>query len=185
MKIRPTFTDQWDVADFLTINNRFSYTHREIDAMRNNDSMTAVNSTSGTRIVTTGPTDELMGRQLRWQNDSDNFIDYQLEPVWKFYTGGIHHTLLTGFEYQRQVMDTNRVTADLNPITNIFAPVPPETSPVTLPHPFMCDKTHSCDNDNLVANYYALYATDQMDLTESGSCASERARIGSTPSSIR
>ena len=134
--------------------------------MRNNDSMTTVNSTSGTRIVTTGPTDELMGRQLRWQNDSDNFIDYQLEPVWKFYTGGIHHTLLTGFEYQRQVMDTNRVTADLNPITNIFAPVPPETSPGNLPHPFMCDKTHSCDNDNLVANYYGLYATDQMDLTE-------------------
>ena len=162
--IRPTFTDQWDVSDLLTINNRFSYTHREIDAMRNNDSMTAVNSTSGTRIVTTGPTDELMGRQLRLQNDSDNFFDYQLEPVWKFYTGGIHHTLLTGFEYQRQVMDTNRVTADLPNIVNIFAPTPPETSPGALT--FKCDKTHSCDNDNLIANYYGLYATDQMDLTD-------------------
>ena len=66
---------------------------------------------------------------MRAQNDSDNFFDYQFEPVWKFYTGGIHHTLLTGFEYQRQVMDTNRVTADLPNIANIFAPAPPETSP--------------------------------------------------------
>src|SRR6202012_3300618 len=96
--IRPTFTDQWDVADFLTINNRFSYTHRGIDAMRNNDSMAAVNAASGTRIVTTGPTDELEGRQLRFQNDSDDFFDYQLEPIWKFHTGGVHHTLLTGVE---------------------------------------------------------------------------------------
>ncbi len=162
--IRPTFADKWDVNDYLTINNRLSYTHRDIDAMRNNDSMTAVNSTSGTRIVTTGPTDELMGRQLRLQNDSDNFFDYQLEPVWKFYTGGIHHTLLTGFEYQRQVMDTNRVTANLPDITNIFAPTPPELSPAGLS--FLCDAKHSCDNDHLMANYYGFYATDQMDLTD-------------------
>ena len=162
--IRPTFTDKWDITNFLTINNRFSYTHREIDAMRNNDSMTAFNSTSGTRIVNVGGIDELMGRQLRAQNDSDNFFDYQFEPVWKFYTGSIHHTLLTGFEYQRQVMDTNRVTADLPNITNIFAPVPPELSPASLK--FQCDAKHSCDDDHLVANYYGLYATDQMDLTE-------------------
>ena len=118
--IRPTLTDKWDVSDFLTINNRFSYTHRDIDVMRNNDSMTAMNSSSGTRIVTVNGVDELMGRQLRWQNDSDAFFDYQFEPVWKFYTGGIHHTLLTGFEYQNQVMDTYRVTADLPSITNIL-----------------------------------------------------------------
>jgi len=165
--VRPTFTDQWDVTDFLTINNRFSYTHREIDAMRNNDSMTAINSTSGTHLQTNPDgTISLVGRQLRFQNDSDNYFDYQFEPVWKFYTGGIHHTLLTGFEYQRQDMNTFRETADLNPIANIFAPVPPETSPGALPHPFMCDAKHSCDNDNLVANYYGLYATDQMDLTD-------------------
>jgi iron complex outermembrane receptor protein len=162
--IRPTFTDKWDITDYLTINNRFSYTRRDIDVMRNNDSMTAMNSGSGTRIVTVNGVDELMGRQLRWQNDSDAFFDYQFEPVWKFYTGGIHHTLLTGFEYQNQVMDTYRVTADLPNITNIFAPVPPELSPAGLT--FKCDSSHSCDNNHLVANYYGLYATDQMDLTE-------------------
>ena len=153
--IRPTFTDKWDITNYLTINNRFSYTHREIDAMRNNDSMSA----GGTHISG----DELVGRQLRAQNDSDNFFDYQFEPVWKFYTGGIHHALLTGFEYQRQVMDTNRVTADLPNINNIFAPVTTET-PNSLT--FQCDAKHSCDNDHLVANYYGLYATDQMDLTD-------------------
>ena len=162
--VRPTFSDQWDITNFLTINNRFSYVHREIDAMRNNDSMTAPNSSSGTRVVTNPDGSiSLHGRQLRYQNDSDNFFDYQFEPVWKFYTGGVHHTLLTGFEYQRQVMDTVRVTADLPNINNIFAPVTTE-SINTLQ--FKCDKTHSCDNDNLVANYYGLYATDQMDLTD-------------------
>jgi iron complex outermembrane receptor protein len=154
--IRPTFADRWDVTDFLTINNRLSYTHRAIDAMRNNDSMSA----TGTHIVG----DTLVGRQLRSQNDSEGFLDYQFEPVWKFATGSIRHTLLTGFEYQRQTLDTQRVTADLPNITNIFAPVPPELSPNSLT--FQCDAKHSCDNDRLLGNFYGLYATDQVDLTE-------------------
>ena len=164
-EIRPEFTDKWDVTNYLTINNRFSYTHRDIDVMRNNDSINPINSASGTRLVDLPNGDiALEGRQLRWQNDSDSFFDYQFEPVWKFYTGDIHHTLLTGFEFQRQIMDTNRVTADLPNITNIFAPTPQELSPGGLT--FQCDAKHSCDNDHLVANYYGLYATDQIDLTD-------------------
>lgn len=162
--IRPTLTDKWDVTDFLTINNRLSYTHREIDVMRNNDSMTAINSASGTHIQVVNGVDELFGRQLRKQNDSDGDLDYQFEPVWKFNTGSIHHTLLTGFEYQHEVLDTQRTTADLPNITNIFAPTPPELTPASLN--FQCDAKHSCDNDHLVADYYGLYATDQMDLTD-------------------
>jgi iron complex outermembrane receptor protein len=162
--IRPTLSDKWDVTDFLTINNRLSYTHRDIDVMRNNDSMTAVNSASGTHIEVVEGVDELFGRQLRSQNDSDGSLDYQFEPVWKFDTGSIRHTLLTGFEYQHQTIDTQRVTADLPNITNIFAPTPQELSPASLT--FMCNATHSCDNDHLVADFYGLYATDQMDLTD-------------------
>jgi iron complex outermembrane receptor protein len=154
--IRPTLTDKWDVTDFLTINNRFAYTHRDIDVMRNNDSMSA----TGTHIVG----DSLVGRQLRSQDDSDQFFDYQFEPVWKFNTGSVHHALLTGFEYQHQILDTNRVTADLPDIANIFAPVPPELSPNSLS--FLCDAKHSCDQDHLVGNFYGLYATDQIDLTD-------------------
>lgn len=154
--LRPTLTDKWDVTDFLTINNRFSYTQRSLDVMRNNDSMSA----TGTHIVG----DTLVGRQLRSQDDSDQFVDYQFEPVWKFNTGSVHHTLLTGFEYQHQILDTNRVTADLPNITNIFAPTPPELSPNSLS--FLCDAKHSCDQDHLVGNFYGLYATDQIDLTD-------------------
>jgi iron complex outermembrane receptor protein len=123
--------------------------------MRNNDSMSA----SGTHISG----DSLLGRQLRSQDDSDGSFDYQFEPVWKFGTGSIRHTLLTGFEYQHQVLDTQRTTADLPNIANIFAPTPPELSPASLN--FQCDAKHSCDNDHLVADYYGFYATDQMDLT--------------------
>jgi iron complex outermembrane receptor protein len=115
--IRPTISDKWDVSDYLTINNRFSYTNRSIDVMRNNDSMSA----TGTHIVG----DTLVGRQLRSQDDSDQFYDYQFEPVWKFRTGSVGHTLLTGFEYQHEILDTQRTTADLPNITNIFAPTPP------------------------------------------------------------
>ena len=154
--IRPTFTDKWDVTDYLTINNRLSYTHRAIDVMRNNDSMSA----TGTHIVG----DTLVGRQLREQNDSDGTLDYQFEPVWKFRTGSVGHTLLTGFEYQHDVLDTQRKTADLPNITNIFAPTPPELTPASLS--FLCDAKHSCDNDHLAANYFGFYATDQMDLTD-------------------
>jgi iron complex outermembrane recepter protein len=154
--IRPTLTDKWDVTDFLTINNRLSYSHRSIDVMRNNDSMSA----TGTHI----DGDSLVGRQLRSQDDSDGFLDYQFEPVWKFDTGSVRHTLLTGFEYQRQTLDTNRTTADLPNIANIFAPTPPELSPDALV--FRCDAKHSCDQDHLVGNFYGLYATDQIDLTD-------------------
>jgi iron complex outermembrane recepter protein len=158
---RPTLTDKWEVSDFLTINNRLSFDHRDIDVMRNNDSMTAPDSSSGTHIE---DGIELVGRQLRWQQDHDNSLDYQFEPVWKFDTGSIRHTLLTGFEYQHQTVDTQRVTADLPNITNIFAPMPAEVSPAALN--FQCNATHSCDNDHLTADFYGLYATDQMDLTD-------------------
>ncbi len=61
-------------------------------------------------------------------------------------------------------MDTKRVTADLPNIANIFAPAPPELSPGSLV--FQCDAKHSCDNDHLVGNFYGLYATDQIDMTD-------------------
>lgn len=154
--VRPTFTDKWEINDILTINNRLSYLYRTLDAARNNDSMSA----TGTHVSG----NELLGRQLRHQQDIDNTFDYQLEPIWKFATGDMRHTLLTGFEYQRQMMTTTRATADLPNITNIYAPVAPETSLSSLT--FQCDAKHSCDDDHLLANYTSLYATDQIDVTD-------------------
>jgi iron complex outermembrane receptor protein len=151
--VRPALTDKWEVNDFLTINNRFSYLHRSLDALTNGDS-TSTKISNG----------EVVGRQLRQQDDSDNSFDYQLEPVWRFATGSVGHTLLTGFEYQHQLIDTERTTADLPNIPDAFNPVPPETSIGQLT--FLCDAKHSCDNDHLVANYYSVYATDQIDVTD-------------------
>jgi iron complex outermembrane receptor protein len=151
--VRPTITDQWAINDFLTINNRFSYLHRSLDALVNGDS-------SSTKVSD----GEVVDRQLRQQDDQDNSVDYQLEPVWKFATGTIQHTLLTGFEYQQQRLATERSTADLPNIPDAFAPVPPETSLDNVV--FQCNAKHSCDNDRLAANYYSLYATDQIDVTD-------------------
>jgi iron complex outermembrane receptor protein len=151
--IRPTLSDQWAVNDVLTINNRFSYLHRTLDALVNGDS-------SSTKVSD----GEVVSRQLRQQDDTDDSVDYQLEPVWKFATGSIQHTLLTGFEYQHQKLSTERSTADLPNIPDAFAPVPPETSLAGVN--FQCNAKHSCDDDHLAADYYSLYATDQIDVTD-------------------
>jgi iron complex outermembrane receptor protein len=63
-----------------------------------------------------------------------------------------------------ETLDTHRSTADLPAITDVFAPVPPETSVSGLQ--FKCDQTHSCDDDHLTAKYLSIYATDQLDVTD-------------------
>lgn len=151
--IRATLTDEWRISDYLTINNRLSYLHHTLDFYSNGDSTHA--KVQGNAFV---------GRQLRDQDDSLNTFDYQLEPVWKFSAGGIHHTLLTGFEYLNQNLNSAKTTADLPDIDNIFAPVPRETSIATLK--FQCAPSHSCQNDHVTANFYSLYATDQVDVTD-------------------
>jgi iron complex outermembrane recepter protein len=151
--VRPTLADEWTISDFLTINDRFSYLYRTLDSLGNGDS-TSTKVSGG----------EVVGRQARRQNDTDNSLDYQLEPVWRFATGPLRHTLLTGFEYQHQSLSTSRTTADLPNIPDAFAPVPPETSIGSLT--FLCDAKHSCDDDRLTADYYGLYATDQIDVTD-------------------
>lgn len=150
--VRPTLTDTWKVRDFLMVNNRFSYLYRKLDVLGNGDSTNT--KVSGGQVV---------GRQLRQQNDTDGSYDYQFEPVWSFSTGTMHHTLLTGFEYLRQTIATSKTTADLPNIPDAFAPVPPETSTSQLK--FLCDAKHSCNNDRLAANYFGMYATDQVDVT--------------------
>jgi iron complex outermembrane receptor protein len=145
-----TLTDAWTVSDFLTINNRFSFLHRDLDILRNSGG-----TLSGTMLT---------GRQLREQTDHDDDFTYQFEPVWKFKTGDISHTLLTGVQVEWQEIDDNRATANLAPIANIFAPVIPETSTNGLT--FLRDAAHSGMIDDLQAYYLGAYATDQIDVTE-------------------
>ena len=168
--LRPTITDRWWVSDYLTINNRFSYLYRDFGVLRTGDS-------ASTKVDTNpnSPTfNEVVGMQIRNQHDRDNTIDYQFEPVWKFATGPMTHTLLTGFEYVHQIIDSQRTTADLPNILDAFAPVPPTLSPSQMA--FQCGRvvsavsgltaSHSCQDDHLAADYYSLYATDQVEVTD-------------------
>jgi iron complex outermembrane receptor protein len=151
---RGTLTDAWWVADYLTINNRLSYTYRDVSILRN----------SGGTVAVVGGLEALTKRQLREQTDLDNDFTYQFEPVWKFRTGTIGHTLLTGAQVEWQSIDDQRATADLPNIANIFAPVIPETSTAGLG--FLRDAAHSGMVDDLRALYLSAYATDQIDITD-------------------
>lgn len=147
---RFTASEVWQARPYVTVNNRFSYMYRNLSILRNGDGGSVVGSA-------------LTGRQLRNQQDVLNDFDYEGEPVWSFHTGSIHHTLLTGVEIQHQADVSNRSTADLQNIVNIFAPVVPETSRAGLV--FLRDTTHSGFLDQLRSNYEGLYATDQIDVT--------------------
>jgi iron complex outermembrane recepter protein len=151
---RSTVTDSWWIADYLTVNNRFSLMHRDVDILRNS---------GGAISVVNGEFAET-NRQLREQTDHDYDATYQFEPVWKFRTGGVGHTLLTGAQVEWQSIDDNRLTAALPNIANIFAPVIPETSTNGLA--FMRTAALPGMQDQLRALYLSAYATDQIDVTD-------------------
>ncbi len=137
--VRPTLTDAWRVTDFLTINNRLSCLHRSLDALSNGDSTST--KVSGGAVV---------GRQLKAAAEtiSTAASTTSSSRFGNSTTGPIRHTLLTGFEYEHQTIDTERSTADLPNILNAFAPIPPETSLAGIN--FLCNSSHSCDQDQLV-----------------------------------
>jgi iron complex outermembrane receptor protein len=151
---RGTLTDSWWFADYLTINNRLAYTHRDVSILRN----------SGGTVAVVNGLEALTNRQLREQTDHDDDFVYQFEPVWKFHTGTVVHTLLTGTQVEWQSIDDNRATAMLQNINNIFAPVIPETSTAGLN--FMRTSALSGMIDDLRALYVSAYAVDQIDVSE-------------------
>jgi iron complex outermembrane receptor protein len=146
---RATFTDTWSVSPVLTITDRASYMHRNVQILRN----------SGGAVTDTAFT----GRQLRQQYDRDDDFNYQFEPVWRFNTGSIAHTLLTGAQLEWQQISDDRATTDLPNITDIFSPVIPELSLSGLN--FLRDAKHSGMVDKLGATFGGLYLTDQVDVT--------------------
>jgi iron complex outermembrane recepter protein len=148
---RTIISDVWTARSSVTITNRFSYMYRNLSILRNGDSGTVTGSV-------------FSGRQLRKQHDVLNDYDYETEPVWTFKTGTLRHTLLTGFEAQYQSVGSNRSTADLPNIANIFNPVVPERSTAGLI--FLQDSSHSGFLDDLTATYLGLYATDQIDVAQ-------------------
>lgn len=150
-------SDAWTVSDFLTVNLRGAYTHRDVDLMRNSGGSVAADASD--------PGDyELTNLQIREQHDHIGDLNLQAEPTWRFSTGPLKHVLVTGAEVRSIDGTTWRETADLPNITNIYAPVvndPPVSS-----LDFQCNATHSCDDADLRARFYGLYAIDQIDVTQ-------------------
>jgi iron complex outermembrane recepter protein len=165
---RATLTDTWWFADYLTINNRLAFTYRDVSILRNsgggNIFFSPVTNTWQQGAAACPSSTASSCRQLREQTDLDNDFVYQFEPVWKFHTGTVFHTLLTGAQVEWQSIDDQRATANLPNITNIFAPVIPETSIAGLT--FLRDATHSGMVDQLRALYLSAYTVDQIDVTD-------------------
>ena len=152
--VRGTLTDAWWVADYLTVNNRLSYTYRDVHILRN----------SGGTVAVVNTLQALTNRQLREQTDLDDDFIYQFEPVWKLRTGTMFHTLLTGAQVEWQSINDQRATAMLANIANIYAPVIPETSTAGLA--FMRTASLSGMVDQLRALYLSAYTADQIDVTD-------------------
>ncbi len=146
-------SDSWTVNDHLTVNLRSAYSRRDADILRN----------AGGMVRATGGLFALTGRQLRRQDDTIGDLNLQAEPTWRFDTGPVRHTLVTGFELRRIDADTERATADLPNIANILSPVVTDGPALRLA--FTCDAGHSCDDADLTARFYGLYAVDQIDVT--------------------
>jgi iron complex outermembrane recepter protein len=147
-------SDSWYLNSLLTINQKTSFTNRDLDILRN----------AGGTVSLVGGEYSLINRQLREQTDDVNDFIYQFEPTWHFLTGSVKHVLITGADVRWVDVESQRQTANLPNIANIFAPVVPETSLSQLT--FLCAAGNSCYNDHLWAHYYGVYAIDQIDLTE-------------------
>jgi len=145
--VRTSFEDKWAVSNVLTINNRFAVLDRDVSILRNSGGTVATNSV------------QMTGRQLRQQRDDALDMIYQLEPIWRFSTGSVGHTLLTGVEWQNHNLDSTRRTAALPNIANIFNPVIPEKSLAALA--FVPNFSR-----DITANYWGAYAHDQIDVTD-------------------
>lgn len=149
---RVYLSDAWTVSSLLTVNLRGAYTDRDVDLARN----------TGGRLSLLAGNYALIGRQLREQSDRIHDFVAQAEPTWHFTTGPITHTLVTGGEYRSVDASTRRATADLPNIIDVLNSVVPETSLGALS--FLCNASHSCDDADLTARFYGLYAIDQFSL---------------------
>ena len=145
--MRYAASDEINFSDDFLLRNNFVVLDRDLDLLRNAGGTIA----AGASIMT--------GRSLRRQSDEATDYLYQIEPVVDFETWEIHHKLLTGFEYQYHDISATRETANLANILDVYNPQVPETSLNGLRF------TPNFSRD-INANYEALYAQDQIDLTD-------------------
>ncbi|MBV9990523.1 MAG: TonB-dependent receptor [Alphaproteobacteria bacterium] len=151
---RVFLTDAWKANEALLVNLRASYSQRDVDLARN----------AGGSVTKVGDDYQLTRRQLRAQTDDVRDWLFQAEPTWRFDTGGLKHTLVSGAEARIVDAGTLRATADLPSIADIFHPVVIDGSLSSLV--FKCDAGHSCADAKLSAEFYGLYLIDQVNVTD-------------------
>lgn len=144
---RLAVADRWRLSDTVQIQQRLAYLARDVTILRN----------AGGSVSTT--TTAMTGRQLRRQVDDAADFTYQFEPLFRFATGPLQHTLLTGLEVQRRKLQAQRETASLPSIANVFAPTIAETSLSSLSF----TRNFSRGLDLRTA---AVYLTDQIRVQE-------------------
>jgi catecholate siderophore receptor len=99
-------------------------------------------------------------------NDDDALIN-QTELTWRFGTGGMRHTLLTGLELARERLNRQNYALDADPLTP-FIQTPTAATPLLDPDPFTQLSYTKSINQKAKAKgeTAALYVQDQMDLTK-------------------
>jgi catecholate siderophore receptor len=103
----------------------------------------------------------------RTRDNADTAFINQTDLTWKFATGGIKHTLLTGLELSREKLNRWNYTLDANPAL-AGTQAPTTTSPLLAPNPDSSLSYTKTPNLRALANgdTVALYAQDQLELSK-------------------
>ena len=103
----------------------------------------------------------------RTRDNADTALINQTDLTWKFDTGGIKHTLLTGLELSREKLNRWNYTLDADP-TQAGAQAPSVTSPLLAPNPYSPLSYTKTPNLRALASgdTVAAYAQDQIELSK-------------------
>jgi catecholate siderophore receptor len=152
------FTDDFFDQDVDAANLRIEHKFSEALSVRN---LTQYSSmyTHAAPTVFPGVTDTTTGRDRRERKQEDESYYNQTDLVAKFETGGLNHTLVTGFEagrdnFDRQAYDwTGEPTQDL-------------ANPVYGPMPDTVVRTLAATRSDNSAETLALYVNETLELTK-------------------
>jgi catecholate siderophore receptor len=126
---------------------------------------------NGNPVTPVTPKDLLLVRRRhdtgRNRNTDDDTIFNQTDLTWKFGTGGVRHTMITGLELGRERIDRSRYALDADPATPGIQ-VPEALTPLLHPDPdTRLSYARVPDTRALgTAETLAFYVQDQLELSE-------------------
>jgi catecholate siderophore receptor len=126
---------------------------------------------NGNPVTTSTPLDLLVVTRNhdtnRSRDNDDDALINQTELVWRFPTGGVRHTLLTGLELARERLNRKNYALDADPVS---AGVQVATSPTPLldPNPYTELSYSKAINQKALARgeTVAAYVQDQFEMTQ-------------------